>query len=255
MAIPMDELLDRIRTRLIPALLTAAGVTMVTAGLLSYTNPVDAGRPSTLPEPSVAVASAAPSPSRAPSPSGSGAASPSPSLSAEPSESPPPSTVPDDRVATRVTVPALRIDLPVIDPPGGANTYPVCNVAMYTRELSQPGLGGQTYLYAHARKGMFLPLLEESLENRGRRMIGMVVEVYTSDDQVFLYEITKVRPKVPKPTAYDDVFNATTEQLWLQTSEGPRGTPTVLQVVAKPLGSGPADHATANPKPKPVVCG
>jgi hypothetical protein len=249
----MDELLDRIRTRLIPALLTAAGVTMVAAGLLSYTNPVDAGLPSAVPEPSIAAASQSVSPSEPASPPPSAEASPSPSASPDPSPSP--STAPADRVATRVVVPALRIDLPVVKPAGGANTYPVCDVAMYTKELSQPGLGGQTYIYAHARKGMFLALLDESLKNRGRRMIGMLVQVYTSDDQLFLYEIVKVRPKVPKPVAYDDVFAATTEQLWLQTSEGPKGTPTVLQVIATPLASGPADHADAHPKAKPVVCG
>jgi hypothetical protein len=246
----MDPLIERIRTRFVPALLTAAGVTMVAAGLLSYTDPVDAGRPSTAPQPTVAAASQFPS--AGPSASPLASAAPSPSPSAEPSPSP--SAPPADRVTTRVVVPALRIDLPVIKPPGGSNTYPVCDVAMYTKELSQPGLGGQTYIYAHARTGMFLPLLEESQVNRGRRMIGMLVQVYTSDDQIFLYEIVKVRPKVLKSVAYDDVFAATTEQLWLQTSEGPRGTPTVLQVVAKPLDSGPADHAEAHPKPRPVVC-
>lgn len=249
----MDPILERIRTRLVPAILTAAGVTMVAAGLLSYTYPVDAGLRSASAEPSLAAPSESPDAAPSASPSASAEPSPSPSPSAEPSLSP--STVPADRVATRVVVPALRIDLPVIKPPGGANAYPLCNVAMYTKELSHPGLGGQTYIYAHARTGMFLPLLEESRVNRGKRMIGMLVQVYTSDDQLFLYEIVKVRPKVPKTIAYDDVFAATTEQLWLQTSEGPKGTPTVLQVVAKPLDSGPADSAEAHPKPKPVVCG
>lgn len=248
----MVDVLDAVRARLIPALLTAAGVTLVAAGLLSYTAPVDAGRASPSPEATLTAADPSPSTSASPQASASPSPSPSPSPSSEASASP--SAVPSDRVATRVAIPALRIDLPVIKPPGDSDTYPVCNVAMYTRELSQPGLGGQTYIYAHARKGMFLPLLEESLDDRGKGMIGMPVLVYTSDDQLFIYEIVKVRPKVLKTTAYDDVFAATTEQLWLQTSEGPRGTPTVLQVVARPLSSGPADHAEANPTPRPVVC-
>ena len=49
-----------------------------------------------------------------------------------------------------------------------------------------------TYLYAHARDGMFLPLLLQSRIDNGSAMLGMLVQVYTSDDQLFLYEITRV---------------------------------------------------------------
>jgi hypothetical protein len=83
-------------------------------------------------------------------------------------------------------------------------------------------------------------------------MIGLIVEIYTSDDQLFMYEIVEVRRH---QTTLDDAANATTEQLWLQTSEGPRGTPGKTQVIALPLSSGPALPADAHPEPKPVVCG
>jgi len=116
----------------------------------------------------------------------------------------------------------------------------------------QPGQGRATYLYAHARTGMFLPILDASKVDDGAAMIGMLVQVYTSDDQLFLYEITEVRRH---QTTLDDAASATTEQLWLQTSEGPRGTPGKTQVIAMPLSSGPADPADAHPVPKPVVCG
>ena len=43
-----------------------------------------------------------------------------------------------DRVATRVRIAALDIDLPVVKGPSG---YPYCNVAMYLTDLHQPGQG------------------------------------------------------------------------------------------------------------------
>src|SRR5262245_59907891 len=154
-----------------------------------------------------------PSPSPT-SPTASG--SPEPSATGEPS----PSVAPEDRVATRVVVGALGIDLPVIDQPDPS--YPSCDVAMYLRELGQPGQGRATYLYAHAQKGMSLPILNASKINDGKAMIGMIVEVYTSDDRLFLYEITEVRRHVRD---LDDALAATTEQMWLQTSEEGRKPP------------------------------
>jgi hypothetical protein len=99
---------------------------------------------------------------------------------------------------------------------------------------------------------MFLPLLTASQVNGGAALIGMLVEVYTSDDRQFLYEINEVRQH---QLTLDDAVHATTPQLWLQTSEGPKGTPQKLQIVAMPLSEGPADPAAAHPTPKPVVCG
>ena len=161
-------------------------------------------------------------------------------------------TAPADRVATRVRIAALKIDLPVVAPPPGDNAYPYCNVAMYLKDLGQPGQGRATYLYAHARTGMFLPLLDASLVQNGKSMLGMVVEVWTSDNQRFLYDITEVRRH---QTDLADAANATTEQLWLQTSEGPKGTVPKLQVVAEPLSQEAADPADAHPVAKPLVCG
>lgn len=236
----MPGLWDRFASRLVPAVLTAAGVMLVAAGLLSYTGPVDAWvSPSGEPGPTTAAPTAV-------------ASAPTQS-SASPSAPPSPSA-PVDRVATRVVVPALRIDLPVVRPPGGPDAYPLCDVAMYFEHdlLGQPGEGRAIYLYAHARTGMFLPILEASRVENGNAMKGMLVQVYTSDDQLFLYEIGEVRRH---QTTLDDAIAATSEELWLQTSEGPRGTPGKTQVIARLLSSGPADPAEAHPKPNPVVCG
>jgi hypothetical protein len=229
----MADLPERLRTRILPALLTAGGVTMLAAGLLSYTSSA-ATEPSPTPR-STAGATVRPTPSAL--------------ITLPPQASaPPPSATPTadpDRVATRVRIAALDIDLPVIAGPAG---YPYCDVAMYLKELGQPGQDRATYLFAHAREGMFLPLL--ATPEREQR--GMVVEVWTSDDFRFLYEVVDVRRDQRDLV---DAIGADSEELWLQTSEGPRGTPGKTQVIAEPLSVEVADPADAHPEPDPVDCG
>jgi hypothetical protein len=153
-------------------------------------------------------------------------------------------------VATRVAIAKLGIDLPIVLQRG--NAFPYCNVAMYLTGLSQPGEAGVTFLYAHARTGMFLPLLNASLVNNGARMIGMTVNVWTSDDRLITYRITKVlRHQYSLP----DLWSISTQQLWLQTSEGPYGTFNKLMVVAVPVSVTTASDADAHPAARPVVCG
>ena len=240
----MQSIFDWVRRRLLPAALTAAGVSLLGAGLLTYGTPAQAVAPSPSPVASF-VPSASPTLLPFPTPGAPAAASASPAAA---------------RVATRVVVPALRIDLPVVRPPNDPQAFPYCNVAEYLQAsagapwLSQPGSPGTTYLFAHARDGMFLPLLLQSRIDNGSAMLGMLVQVYTSDDQLFLYEITRVLRH------RSVVYNEPAEQLALQTSEGPRkGVPgytgLVLVIVAQPLSSGPADHAAAHPTPQPVTCG
>ena len=233
---------EQIRTRVLPALLTAFGVTILAAGLLTYSVPVDAGTPvaptgSPSPEPSIAVA---------PTPTPLITLPPIGTVPPTPSEAAP--TPPPDRVATRVRVADLDIDLAVVR---GNSGYPYCNVAMYLPALSQPGFGQATYLYAHAREGMFLPLLR----TKGRDQRGLVVDVWTSDDWLFQYRITEVRRDQDVQDGLADPAAATTEQLWLQTSQGPNRSFGYTQVLAEPIGSRPANHATANPRARPVVCG
>ncbi len=151
-------------------------------------------------------------------------------------------------VATRIAIASLKIDLPIVKAGTG---YPLCNVAMYLRDLSQPVEAGVTFIYAHARTGMFLPLLLRSKVNNGASMLGMTVQVWTSNDLVTSYRIIKVRRHV---TSLGNAMSLEPQQLWLQTSEGPRGTIPKLIVVAKRIGVAPATHAAANPVPHPVVC-
>ena len=156
-----------------------------------------------------------------------------------------------DRVPTRVRVRALGIDLPVVAPPDDPGHYPVCNVAEFLPTMSVPGRPGTTFLYAHARPGMFLPILEASRAADGRAMLGDRIDVYTSDDRVFEYRVIDVQRHV---TSLDAAYRATGEQLILQTSEGPHGTIPKTMIVATPRGERPAEHADAHPRAQAVRC-
>ncbi len=247
----MTDLLFGLRMRLLPAIVTALGVVLVTAGLMSYGNPTTAG---TIVDASPTFETLAPTdePASPPSPSlPSPSIAPSADASTGPdgSASPSPTSATDRAVATRVVIPALKIDLAVVPGPSG---YPLCNVAMYIAELGQPGEGRATYLYAHARDGMFGPIYElATVHHNAKKMLGMIVQVYTSDDKLYLYEITQYRLH---QLNLDAAQAATSEELWLQTSEGPKGTPGKTQLIATLLSVGAADPADAHPKAKPVVC-
>jgi hypothetical protein len=232
----VDTVGGRIRLRLIPALLTAIGIALLAAGLMSYTTAVE-------PAPtSQTFATFEPLPTL-------GGPIQLPGASAEPTVQP---TFPADRVATRIVIGRLDIDLPIVLQTDYNPDYPLCDVAMYIPSLYQPGQGRATYIYAHARTGMFLPLLLQSQKNNGERMLGMTVEVYTSDSWRYVYTITEVRRHT---TSLIDAVNTKTERLWMQTSEGPNGTIPKLQVVADFLSAAPADSKAAHPKPHPIVCG
>ena len=245
----MTALLDAVRTRLLPALVTALGVVILTAGLLSYAEPATAGT-EVVGSPVIETAAptdAAPATIEPPSPS----ATTGPSASADPGASAGPTATPTVRaLATRVVIPALKIDLPIVEGNAG---YPYCNVAMYLSDLGQPGEGRATYLYAHARDGMFGPIYQRAIQqHRPKKMLGMMVQVYTSDNRLYLYEI---KDYFLHALDLDAALAATSEELWLQTSEGPKGTPGKTQLRAVLLSVGAADQKDANPKPKPVVCG
>jgi hypothetical protein len=151
--------------------------------------------------------------------------------------------------ATRVSIPAYSIDLPVVPGPDG---YPYCNVAMYLRILSQPTEPGVTFIYAHARTGMFLPLLNASKVNNGAAMIGRLVYVYTSSSMMDTYRIVRVRRHV---TSVQNSIGVIGEHLWLQTSEGPNYSYPKLVIVADRIASTPVSYAASHPTPHIVHCG
>ena len=225
---------------IVPALFVGAGVFAVAAGLFSYMQPV----------------AAQPVPTASSTPAASSAQYTLPPLAAS-SASPGGSAATNSAIATRVVIPALGIDLPVVTSPPNEQ-FPLCNAAEYMvlgRALAYPGMDQATYLYAHARKGMFLPLLTQSMIGNGAAMIGMWVEVYTTDNQRHVYEISKVIRHVPaSASALAAAAAAKTDQLWLQTSEGPLESSTKLQIVATPIGEVAATQADAHPTAKGRTC-
>jgi hypothetical protein len=150
--------------------------------------------------------------------------------------------------ASRVTVPAYSIDLPVVRAPSG---YPYCNVAMYLGSLSQPKEPGVTFLMAHARAGMFLPLLRQWQLNKGVNMIGKKVYVYTTNSRLSTYQIYWVGTVL----SVQGAVSVTAEQLWLQTSTGPHGTAAKLVVKAHRISTVAATYRASHPTPHIVHCG
>jgi hypothetical protein len=159
-------------------------------------------------------------------------------------------------VATRVVVPSLDIDLATVASnlvvPGDTDFYPLCDVAMYMVGFVNPGMPGTTYIYGHAQDGMFAPLLHASKYNDGASMIGALVQVYTADNMVHLYEIYKVKRHATDLSITN--IPSGTHQLVLQTSEGWHGHIPKLQVAARPLTVLPASDADAHPPTHPRVC-
>ena len=254
-SVPMGRAPRWIVGRLLPAALTATGVALLVAGLLAWGDPRAIGAIASPTPPAPVATGPAGSPTPVPTLPPIPSIGPASSATALPSPSTVPTPTPRNAVATRVVVPALGIDLPVVKAPPD-ETFPYCDVAEYSTAFDQPGQGGPVFIYAHARDGMFLPILEASMGSDGKKMVGMLVLVYTSDDMVFLYEVSEVHRH---QDTLDAVFGSEGENVFLQTSEGPRqGVPgytgMVVIVEAVPMGSQPADPKDANPKPRPVVC-
>ena len=162
-----------------------------------------------------------------------------------------------DGSATRVAIPALGVDLPVVSEDetveGNEPGYPLCDVAQYLENFADPGRPGTTYIYAHARNGMFAPLLAASQVEDGRSLVGLDARIYTNDAQLHTYRIFLVKRHATDFSVAEDVPPGE-RRLVLQTSEGPRGTIPVLQVVARLTSTARVDLDDARPVARPSVC-
>jgi hypothetical protein len=225
---------------LVPALIAGAGVFLIVAGLFYYLQPATAGATAS-PTPTASALSFASFPTLSMAPSASGSGGPT-------------------AVATRIRIRSIvpPIDLPIEAPPPHEE-FVLCGVAEYMTvdpnpPMAYPGQPRATFLYAHARVNMFLPLLDAVRKNDIASLMGLWVEVYTSDDQVHVYQITEVLPHVSDSSMIDRASSAKHDELWLQTSEGVYGTPGRMYVVAEPIGVLAASPADAHPVANGVVC-
>ncbi|HEX9496149.1 MAG TPA: sortase [Candidatus Limnocylindria bacterium] len=128
----------------------------------------------------------------------------------------------------RVQIPRLGIDLPVTE---GDITRDIDqqktpeNYAFHLPGTAIPGLGSNTYLYAHARAGMFLTLWNAK--------IGDEVFISTPDLRALKYVVTEVHPRVA-PEDVSWVQPTAGERITLQTSTGPSLSDPRFVVVAVP---------------------
>ena len=135
-------------------------------------------------------------------------------------------TAPPALDGMRVRVRRLGIDLPLL--PGDTardsvrETTP--NGAAFVLPASAwPGTGGNSYVYAHARVGMFLSLW--------RARLGDVVEITIALGEIRRYLVTEIHPRVA-PTDFSYTLPTQDERITLQTSTGPRATDPRFVVVA-----------------------
>ena len=133
----------------------------------------------------------------------------------------------------RLSIQRLGISLPLA--PGDVQRDVIAGatpegVALLFPGTPVPGSGGNSYIYAHARTGMFLSLWDVRL--------GDLVDVTAADGTRFRYVITQIAPRVdPADSTWLDQSGP--ERLTLQTSTGPTGGyPRFIAVAARLPQSG-----------------
>lgn len=128
----------------------------------------------------------------------------------------------------RIQIPRLAIDLPIAE--GDIERDVIVqqtpeNFAFHLPGTAIPGAGGNSYLYAHARRGMFLGLWNAR--------VGDEVFVSTPDGLALKYVVREVHPLVaPEDTSWIEPTPA--ERLTLQTSTGPNRSDPRFVVIATP---------------------
>ena len=194
------------------------------------------------------------------SPSGAPRPAAAPGETDEPTQRPEPDVRPGREVATRVVVPALSIDLPVIK---GNDGYPCCNVAMYLHTANsaakdafgQPGEGRATYLYAHARDGMFGPIYELAIakdtpeQDAGDAGPGLHQRLQAPpvrDPTRCRLHVTNLDERARAPTASSSGS---------RPPRGRRARPARPSCGRFPVSVADADPAESRPQGAPVTCG
>jgi LPXTG-site transpeptidase (sortase) family protein len=160
-------------------------------------------------------------------PSAYAAASASP-VSSPVSTPQPPATAGPIPDGYRVQLPRLGIDLPIVE--GDVERDVVVqqtpeNFAFHFPGTAIPGMFGNSYLYAHARRGMFLSLWNAR--------VGDQVTITTPGGGELKFVITEVHPSVP-PADTSWLQPSGDERLTLQTSTGPNREDPRFVVIAVP---------------------
>jgi len=139
-----------------------------------------------------------------------------------------PTAAPPIPAGYRVRIARLRIDLPIaegdvqrdVDLQRTPEGY-----AFHLPGTAIPGHGGNAYLYAHARSGMFLALWDARP--------GDLVVIVTPDGGELAYVVAEIRPRVD-PSDVSVAEQAGGERVTLQTSTGPSPEDPRFVVIARP---------------------
>jgi LPXTG-site transpeptidase (sortase) family protein len=145
--------------------------------------------------------------------------------SASPTAAPAPAIPP----GYRIKIARLAIDLPIAEGDIERDTVQQQtpdNFAFHFPGTAIPGDGGNSYIYAHARRGMFLSLWNAR--------VGDEVMIVTPDGRERRYVVSEVHPRV-EPTDVSWAQPTTTERLTLQTSTGPNPDDPRFVVIALPV--------------------
>jgi sortase (surface protein transpeptidase) len=128
----------------------------------------------------------------------------------------------------RVQIPRLAIDLAILEGDIERDTVALQtpeNYAFHLPGTAIPGTGANSYLYAHARRGMFLSLWNAQ--------VGDVVWISTPNGVALRYIVSEVHPRVP-PADVSLATPSPPDRLTLQTSTGPNPGDPRFVVVAFP---------------------
>ena len=159
------------------------------------------------------------------------AASPTPNVSASavaPTVRPSPTPLPPIPDGYRIQIPRLAIDLALREGDIERDTVDQQTPEHYAFHLpgtAIPGAGANSYIYAHARVGMFLSLWNVRL--------GDVVWISTPDGRALRYVVSEIHPRVP-PADVTWTEPSPPERLTLQTSTGPNPGDPRFVVIALP---------------------
>lgn len=147
-----------------------------------------------------------------------------------PQRAPGPSATPTPPIADgyRIKIARLGIDLPIaegdLERDAGRQQTPE-NFAFHLPGSAIPGNGGNSYIYAHARRGMFL--------NLWNAREGDEVLVITADGRALRFVVSEVHSRVdPSDVAW--AAPTASERLTLQTSTGPTSSDPRFVVIALP---------------------
>jgi LPXTG-site transpeptidase (sortase) family protein len=155
-------------------------------------------------------------------------ASATPSALPTDASAPPSPTVRPIGDGYRLQIPRLAIDLPIAE--GDIERDVVVqqtpeNFAFHLPGTAIPGMGSNSYIYAHARRGMFLTLWNARA--------GDEVLISTPPGIVLKYVVTEIHPRVP-PEDTSWILPTSSERLTLQTSTGPSRDDPRFVVIAVP---------------------